>query len=610
MSFLDSLGSSQTPTQGGFMGSIGGSQTSPPPPQTPPQNLAQSLWNGLVGGAKAIASPAVTIAARPLQAASDLGDYLGTRIEENKATDSGQKSAILSAEQQRATQNQTQSSLGGFVAPTPANAADVKKDVGRGAETVALGLGPTAGGALFGAGNSLEQGNDLLSPETAVQTVAGLAGGKILGLVGKPIFNALGKVVAKITPDFLQNIASKGTSAITDFAAQHNLLPENVSHVINASADVADTAANKPFNATVDAAGALQDKAQISLAKGNLGTQTQTSAERLAQQAPLQGAGAARQAKPIDVYNEFANQESKHLADIKQDPAISTVGSRIGDAFNQVVKQRQAVGKTMASELDKVATEPVNLGSALSKFQSELLDNGAHFDSVDKQVIGGSASKFTEQDKTILNKYASDLQSLGNKPTVQQLDAFIGRMPNEIKGLKASSGINFKTNAERLITKSLGNLRDSLGESATPAYNTARKQYADLSGFVKEGAPMLGKITQSGDFAKDASLAKSAVQSVLNNGKKDFLIKLEQHTGYPALDEATLALQAMKDAGDYKGNSLLDLMTKGGQEIPTTKSGLVDRILGFGVDKGKQIIAGSPAEQTRAYLKSLEKGVH
>ena len=120
--------------------------------------------------------------------------------------------------------------IGGLIAPAPNNAADVEKDVGRAAETVALGTGaPIAGGALFGAGASLEQGNDLLSAQTALNTVlGGVAGGlgaKVLASkwVGRPLFNAAGKVVGTITPKIIKNVAANGADAVAKFAATHNL---------------------------------------------------------------------------------------------------------------------------------------------------------------------------------------------------------------------------------------------------------------------------------------------------------------------------------------------------------------------------------------------------
>lgn len=137
-----------------------------------------------------------------------------------------------------------------IVAPVPQNAADVEKDIGRGIQTVALGLGPVAGGAAFGAGNSLEQGNDLFSVQTAFQTVLGAGAGKVLDLVGKPLLNAAGKVVGTITPQILKDVAGKGAGAIADFAANHELLGGAVKPLatkIESGANAIEQGANSLF---------------------------------------------------------------------------------------------------------------------------------------------------------------------------------------------------------------------------------------------------------------------------------------------------------------------------------------------------------------------------
>lgn len=158
--------------------------------------------NPLVDFAKGIFSAPATLVARPLQAVAELAGASSEDVDKFSSKYSG-----------------------GLVAPVPQNYGDVKKDVGRAAETIALGTGaPIAGGALFGAGSSLEQGNDLLSAQTAFNTVLGGAGGKVLDLIGKPLLNGVGKVVGTITPTVLKDVAAKGTGAIQQFAKDHQLL--------------------------------------------------------------------------------------------------------------------------------------------------------------------------------------------------------------------------------------------------------------------------------------------------------------------------------------------------------------------------------------------------
>jgi hypothetical protein len=139
---------------------------------------------------------------------------------------------------------------GGVIAKAPENFGDVKKDIGRGAETIALGLGPVSGGALFGAGSSMEQGNDLFSVQTAFNAVLGAGAGKVLDLVGKPLLDATGKVVGTITPATLKRVAEGGADAIAKFAAQHEILPpvgKAAVQTLEKGANAVDESANRLF---------------------------------------------------------------------------------------------------------------------------------------------------------------------------------------------------------------------------------------------------------------------------------------------------------------------------------------------------------------------------
>lgn len=443
-------------------------------------------------------------------------------------------------------------------------------------------------------------------------------------LADTPLLQAYGKDTVslgnqKTDPEqLLEDLSNAGNVAGTITGADSLVhtaatLPAKASSVLDAAQEALKTTEPVPtpvVKTPVTVAPSVVSKPPGIVSKmlgiDGLGDQVKTSAQRLVPDAPLIGGGAAREATPLDLYNKFINQETLHLNDIKQDPAISLVGEKIGNAFQDVIKQKQMAGSTMSSELEKTAAKPVDTGPAFGEFQKELQANGASFDSVDKNITTGENSKFGESDQALLERYGQALQELGTNPPMKALDAFISRVPQDIKTLKAKNSINFSTNAERIIGNSLNDLRNSLKSSGTKEYGAARAKYSELSQFIKNNAPLLGKITESGDFSHDASLAKSAVQSVLNNGKKDFLTKLEAHTGYKALDEATLALQAMKDMGDFKGNSLLDLLTegtKGGAELP----GTLGKIIGLGTKTAGRIIAGDKVTQTRAYLKSLKK---
>jgi hypothetical protein len=560
--------------------------------------------------AKSLVSAPATMLARPFQAVAELGGTaLGDKNIDQQVNDFSQKYG------------------GGLIAPTDQNFGDVGKDVGRGIQTAALGLGPVAGGAAFMGGNAITEGKDPL--HVALDTALGAAGGKVLGLLGKPVFNAAGNVMGKVTPQFLQDLASKGTQAIQDFAAAHDILPEAVSGAINKGADVLNNAAEAPFNAVGDAikvpAQAVSDVTGSVLqaaSRSNVGTNLPSSISRLndlskgaGEVAPSEGLGkpslAADSTKdPLSAYNDFLTQEAKFKGDAKADTALGVVGTNVGRAYDKVIGMRRDVGKAMSDEIGKNADLPVDVSHTFPQFEQNLHDSGLTYNADAKQFMASRTSKVTSQDRSMLNDYAAKLNKLGVNPTAAELDAFLSRVPSELDVYKQSNNITKATNGERLIKGNLNSLAGEMQKAPELAgYNDAKSKYADLSQFLNEGSSFLGKKTASGDYAKDASLAKSSIQSVLNGGKKDWLIKLEEHTGYPAIDHSMLALQAMKDSGNFRGSSLLDLLSPESKKIPLSKEGIIGRAVDLGVAKGKQAALGSPIEQTRRIIRAeMQKG--
>ncbi len=257
----------------------------------------QSSEGGGVGGfLKSIVSAPATLIARPFQAIQSAVQLAGTDFEgdSKKADDlnnqamaltpqiramkaAGQDTSALEAQRQSlATQAQQitakisgdanwKPSSGGIIAAAPENFGDVVKDVGRGAQTVAFGVGsPLAAGAAFGFGSSLEdQGLDALTTgsgitQTLASTLLGMGAGKALDLVGKPLLNAAGKVIGTITPKTLQDVAAKGSEAVANFMSHHEILP----------------AAGKEFVAKIPAAAEKFDAGVSSLFKGGKGAVT------------------------------------------------------------------------------------------------------------------------------------------------------------------------------------------------------------------------------------------------------------------------------------------------------------------------------------------------
>jgi SepF-like predicted cell division protein (DUF552 family) len=345
---------------------------------------------------------------------------------------------------------------------------------------------------------------------------------------------------------------------------------------------------------------------QNAISRANVPEKFETSVQRLA--TPKPNVPLAEVKSPLAKYDEYLKQEEAFKKDIKADTAISKVGEDIGNKFDEVINQRRNVGKTMGDEIKKIGTKKIDVSDSFPKFEQELSDSGVTFSN--GKVKLSNVSKITSQDASMLNDYIQKLNKLGANPSASELDAFLSRTPNEIKIYKAKNNILDTTNAERMVKANLRELTNNLTKDPSLAkYAEARKQYANLSDFLDEGESYLGKKTQAGDYAKDASIAKSSVQSILNNGKKDWLLKLEDLTGYPAVDNSMLALQAMKDSGNFRGLSLLETLSTGGVKIPTPKN-IFGKTLEFGLEKGKEALAGTPAEQTRRSIQQSMRSVN
>lgn len=269
-----------------------------PEPESPKEG------GGIGGFLKSLVSAPATMVARPFQAGAQL---LGASSEE--------------------VDRVTKKLTGGLVAPVPQNFGDVKKDIGRGIETVAFGAaGPVSGGLAVGFGSSIAQGNDVFSGQTLFNTVLGGAGGKVLGLVGKPLLDAGGRVIGKITPKYLSNIASKGKGAIQEFAKTHKILPEATSKALTAGAESVENLANKPFRSASNALG-LDAESRAARQQSSMQRKNDVNIGRVESELKSieSGYSKTRKAKGFSK-DEFASSRSRVVKTGVLDDAVTTDG--------------------------------------------------------------------------------------------------------------------------------------------------------------------------------------------------------------------------------------------------------------------------------------------
>jgi hypothetical protein len=404
--------------------------------------------------------------------------------------------------------------------------------------------------------------------------------------------------------------AVKGTEAATDAAGK----------VAGAVGDTVGGAASKVAGGVAGTIGkAGQGAADVlsnipgKLSEGNIEPNLGSSIDRLAQM-PQTEAGSTPQGigmkpignDPMAAYNKYYDQEQAFKGDAKQDTALGLVGSEVGNAYNKVIGMRKNAGALMGSEMDRVGNIPTDISHTFQPLEQELTKNGLSYDADSGKLDSTRTSKVTDQDKGMLQDYIGRLNQLGPTPTAGELDAFLSKTPQELDVFKQKNNVTKVTNGERIINGHLSQIGQELTGAKNPEFapfEGAKKDYASLSNFLDTGAKFLGKKTASGDYEKDASLAKSSIQSALNGGKKDWLNQLESLTGFPAIDHSMLAIQAMKDAGNFRGSSLLDLLSPQAKEkIPLTKEGIIGKVVDGTVNFGKEKLVGTPTQQTRRII--------
>jgi hypothetical protein len=459
-------------------------------------------------------------------------------------------------------------------------------------------------GAAKGAGQLLKDTGDLAQNLIPGARLPGI--GPIIDRAADAYQDTIGLSEENLQPDnAIQKVGSfsaQGAAFLSPFVAGR--LATLTSRATSAAAKAAENATiGGKIKSGVQSVVEFAKNPRLSLAKNSVEPQLEASANRIYLE------GTKRLDDPLAAYEADLAQSKKALEDIKVDPAIATVGEEIGDAFKEVVAKRRAIGATMSDELKKVADIETDVSNVMETLRADLAEEGLAYVSSDKTIKKTvKQTKMAADDLRLLEKYAVELNRLGQNPTIKELDAFLSRIPSEIDVYKASKNLIGTTNGERIIKKSLSQLRQQFdptttGNTALESYAAARREYASLTSFIEEGERFLGKLTQSGDFAKDASLAKSSVQSILNQGKKDWLEELEKQTGYPALDRSVIALQAMKDAGDFRGLSLLQQLSDGAG----SPLGFPEKVIKYAMDKVARAAVGTPEEQTRIFLQALKE---
>jgi len=509
----------------------------------PKPNLAQKVADAAIGGAANIGSTVVA--------------PVFDRITAGVKTAFNDKSYSQNLADEQAFSKQSQDSGAGMVFGRDAQARDLS--TGKGWEQL-------GGDVLSTAATVMPAGKAMQGATLGAKVVQGAKIGATVGAMG-------GAGTAMQESQDFGGVAKNALVGAGTGAAVGGAIPV-AGWGIQKGAEVTKKGAQKVFSFGKDVGGNIK--------YNHIDPQIAESATRLANS----------KIEPNKLYSQFKNAQELATLDVKKPSALEVVGNEIGNAFDDVVSKRKEVGKMVGSELEKIGKQPMQVDDIVSPYAKNVMGEL-------KKVATGKQSKFSQDEIEMLSKFDLELKTLGKNPTAQDVGDFLTRIRSEIDSLKGKKNIMGVTNADRLMTEVTSNLNSRIAENF-PQYAAAKSEYARLSDLLEEGVGYLGKKTIGGDYKKETSVVKSSLNSILNSGKKDFLLQLEKETGKPILDKAVIAGQVMKDLGDARGESLLKAIASG--EIPTSKAAVTSRVVDYTFKKGEKMILGDHAERTADYL--------
>lgn len=303
---------------------------------TPPAEAEQTKEPGFFGSIyRGIAEPVVNLIARPGQVAAHLANPDEGKIEGEVPLGFGVKARVKD--------------------PYGDGARGVIADVGRGIQTVGLGLGPVAGSAAFGGGSALqddaEQGKGIVDTvkDVAVNSAIGAVAGKATSL----LFKGGGKVVKAAGDKLLAPFKSSYAPAVVEAAGRAGIkdLPVSAKTTSKFVQTLEASAKNSPAGAKIEKS---VNDARGTLYKIATGLQKKIDSDKLVDTSITpESAGQAMQA---------AFQESKKVFDTAKDKIYGEVTPRIANnpaKLDATKKVLQDIITTKGASLDPTSKAQV-----------------------------------------------------------------------------------------------------------------------------------------------------------------------------------------------------------------------------------------------------------
>ncbi len=302
------------------------------------------------------------------------------------------------------------------------------------------------------------------------------------------------------------------------------------------------------------------------------------------------------------------NKYFQYAQNAVKDPAKPTpfeiVGSQAEKAFdlNKVSINKAAAAKKRI--LAEAGDKAIEAGKLETIKTSSLKQIGEKFgvdvtDLEDIKQLEGRFSQLDKADEKLLVEYFTRLDSLGDTPTLKQIDDFVDWSQSQLyKQSKSLSKLEVANDAMVAELKQItGQINGALKQGVGNGYAEVNGRIQNLLNLQDEISSALGA-----DARKGAGFVKRLFSPTGGNTREIFE-QIKKETGIDLVKEATLAKFAMENVGDVRQRSLLqslDIAVKEASEIDLARPGTIASFLREKADLDGQELAN-------AFLRELKR---
>ncbi|MFS4438596.1 hypothetical protein ACMA5I_10310 [Paracoccaceae bacterium GXU_MW_L88] len=259
----------------------------------------------------------------------------------------------------------------------------------------------------------------------------------------------------------------------------------------------------------------------------------------------------------FDEINRYAQYAKNAKLDSKKATPLEIVGSKAEEAyelFDASITKATEAKKRLISETGSSTLAPETLSTIKTSIADTLRDRFGVTQTEDGfQIVEGRAGRLDTADERLLSEFTTRLNSLGEAPTLQQVDDFIDGMQSQL--YKQSKTVSRLDAAD---SKVVGTLKGLTGEINGALKESVGNGYAEINARISKLLDLQDEISRGlgADGRKGGGFVKRLFSPTGGNTRRIFE-EIRKETGIDLDKEANLARFFMDNVGDNRQKSLL-----------------------------------------------------